>query len=150
MPDVVERLERHAAGQRTVADDREDRLVAAARVACERDAERDRERVGRMTGVEGVVTAISLRLGKPHTPPYWRSVEKRSRRPVMQLVDVGLVPDVEDDAVVRAVESAMDAQRELDDPEVRGEVTAGLRDGRDELLADLVGQLRRAARRRAP
>ena len=62
--------------------------------------------------------------------------------PGEQLVHVALVPGVEHDRVVRRVEDPVDGDRQLDDAEVRSEVTAGLRDLGDEEPADLRGQLR--------
>ncbi len=55
-------------------------------------------------------------------------------------MDVGLVPGVEDDGVVRAVEDAVEGDGQLDDPEVRAEVATGAGDLVDEELADLPGQ----------
>ena len=63
------------------------------------------------------------------------------------LVDVGLVPGVEDDRVARAVEDPVHRDRELDHAEVGAEMPAGPRDGGDQLLADLgaeAGQIFRA------
>ena len=49
-----------------------------------------------------------------------------------QLVDVGLVPGVEDDRVARAVEDPVHGDGQLDDAEVGAEVAAGPGDGVDE------------------
>ena len=54
-----------------------------------------------------------------------------------QLVDVGLVAGVPDDRVARAVEHAVQRQRELDDAQVGREVPARLGDVLDQELADL-------------
>ena len=56
-----------------------------------------------------------------------------------QLVDVALVGDVPDDLVRRAVEDAVEGERQLDDAEVRGEVASRLGGGGDQFLADLLG-----------
>ena len=90
MPDVIERLERHAAGHRTVADDREDGLVATARVARQRDTERDRERVGGVTGVEGVVGGLAALGEAAHAAVLAQRVEALAA-PGDELVHVGLV-----------------------------------------------------------
>ena len=141
VPDVVERLERHAAGHRPVADDDEDRLVAALRVARAREPERDRERVRGVAGVERVVGALAA-LGEAAHAAVLPQRGEALATPGEELVDVGLVPDVEDDPVVRAVERAVNAERELDDAEVGRQVAAGLRDRGHEFVADLLGELR--------
>ena len=55
---------------------------------------------------------------------------------------IGLVPDVPDQEVARGVEEVVQGDRQLDRAEVRGEVAAGLRDRADDLVAQLVGELR--------
>ena len=54
---------------------------------------------------------------------------------------VRLVPGVEHDRVARRLEDPVDRDRQLDDAEVRAEVSAGLRHGCHEVLADLASQL---------
>ena len=56
------------------------------------------------------------------------------------LVDVGLVADVPDDCVTGRVKNVVEAEGELDDAQVQGEMAAGLGDGADQLVADLAGQ----------
>ena len=116
-------------------------------VARRGDAERDRDRVATRVRCRSTSYGLSLRFGKPHTPPYWRSVSKRSRRPVSELVHVRLVADVPHDLVRRGSRARGAGRGELDHAEVRREVAAGLRDRVDERLADLGGELRRAAGR---
>ena len=53
---------------------------------------------------------------------------------------IALVPGVEDDRIPRRMEHAVHCEREFDDPQVRTEVAAGLRDLANEKLADLVGE----------
>ena len=57
-----------------------------------------------------------------------------------QLVDVRLVPGVEDDGVVRRVEDAVQGDRQLDHAEIGAEVAAGARDVLDQELAHLAGE----------
>ena len=64
-----------------------------------------------------------------------------------QLVRVGLVAGVPDDPVARRLEQAVEGERQLDHAERRAEVAAGRRDRLDDRLADLLGQLGRAAAR---
>ena len=58
-----------------------------------------------------------------------------------QLVRVGLVAGVPDDPVARRLEQPVERDRELHDPERRAQVAAGDRDGLDDRLADLQGEL---------
>ncbi len=51
------------------------------------------------------------------------------------------MPDVEDDAIGGTIQGAVDSQRQLNDPEVRRQMPAGLRDSGDELVANLSGEL---------
>ena len=143
MADVVQCLERHAAGQRPVPDDHKHGLVSVPGVTGKRDTQGNRERVRGMSCVKRVELRLAA-LGKPAHAPVLPQRREALTTSGEQFVHVGLVSDVEDDPIVRAVESAMNAERELDDPEVGCEVTAGLRDGRDELVANLgrkLGQL---------
>ena len=74
-------------------------------------------------------------------PPSWRSVDIRFAPAGEDLVRIGLVADVPDDAVVRRVEDVVQRDRQLDRAEVRRQVAAG--------LATPTRARRRAARRRA-
>ena len=62
------------------------------------------------------------------------------------LVRIGLVADVPDQAVLGRVEDVMQGNRQLDHPEPGAEMAAGDRDRVDGLLAQLVGELAQAAR----
>ena len=84
---------------------------------------------------------LSARLVKPERPPPWRRVRMRSRRPVENLVRVGLVADVPDQAVARGVEHPVQRDGELDHAEPRAQVAARDGDRIDRLLAQLVDQL---------
>ncbi len=57
------------------------------------------------------------------------------------LVRIGLVADVPDQAVVRRVEHVVQRNRQLDHAEAGAEMAAGDRDRVDGLLAQLVGEL---------
>ena len=61
--------------------------------------------------------SLSARLVKPESPPPWRSVRMRSRRPVRNLVRIGLMADVPDQTVLGRVEHVMERDRQLDHPE---------------------------------
>ena len=57
------------------------------------------------------------------------------------LVRIGLVADVPDQAVARGVEDVMDRGGQFDDAEAGAEMAAGHRNGVDGFLAQLVGDL---------
>ncbi len=124
MPRVIERLEGHAAGERAVADDRHDRLVPTAKVACGGEAERDRYGVARVAGVVDVVGALRPLRKAAHAPVRPQRIEAAAASG-QQFVDVGLVTHVPDDLVTRAVERAMQTERQLDHAEIGGEMASG-------------------------
>src|SRR5580704_13043161 len=57
-----------------------------------------------------------------------------------QFMDIRLVADVENKMVFRRVKNVVHGERQLDYPEVRSEVSAGLREDRNQLLADFLRQ----------
>ena len=57
------------------------------------------------------------------------------------LVRIGLMADVPDQAVARGVEDVMDRRGQFDDAEAGAEMSAGDRDGIDGFLAQFVGDL---------
>ena len=65
-------------------------------------------------------------------------VSKRSRRPGKQLVNVGLMADVEDKPVGRSVEDVVHGERQFDDAEIWTKVAAGFRQGEDQPFANLL------------
>ena len=136
MAEVVQRLVGHAAGHRPVADDRDDRLVPAARIAGVRQSERHRQRVARVPGVEGIVGRLAA-LREPADASVLAQRPKALQAPRQELVDVGLVADVEDDPVGRALECSVDPEREFHSTEVGGEMPTGGGNGADEPFADL-------------
>ena len=138
--DVVERLEGDAVGEGGVAGHGDDVLLAAGQIAGHGHAQRGRERGA---GVACAV-AVVLALGAQH-----EAVEAAGLADGLQalaaagedLVDVGLVADVEEELVLRGIEDGVQGQGQLDHAEVGAEVAAGLGQGLNEELADLLGQL---------
>ena len=137
--DVVERLPGHAAGEGTVADDR-DRVP----VALPLEAARLGDAVGPRQGRRGVRVLDDVVLGLGAARVAGDALPRAQPAEVVasgqQLVDVGLVPGVEDDRVARRVEDAVQGDGQLDDAEVGAEVSAGLRHGVDQEVADLLGE----------
>ena len=138
--DVVQRLPGHPAGQRTVPDDRDDRTVGLAAQLV---------RFGQPIGVgqarrrvrvlDDVVIGLGPARVPGHAAPLPQGPELRLA-PGQELVHVGLVTGVEDDAVLRRAEDPVQRDRQLDDTKVRAEMAAGADDGLDEGVAYLTRQ----------
>src|SRR4029434_10205058 len=60
------------------------------------------------------------------------------------LVDVALVTDVDHEPVVRRGKNAMERNGQLDNAEIGSEMTAGLREDLDQLIAHFLRELRKA------
>ncbi|GAA2460803.1 hypothetical protein GCM10009857_27470 [Agromyces soli] len=138
--DVVERLPRHAARERPVADDGHDMaVVLPGHLERLRDSVGPRERAGGVRGLDDVVLGLAaLRVARE------AAVLAQGREVLtagQQLVHVRLVAGVEDDGVLRRGEHPVYRDRELDHAEVRAQVPARLRDVRDEVLAHLLREL---------
>ena len=109
---MVERFERHTARQGRVADDGHDLLVAAREFARLRQTERHRQRVGRMTRRMHVVGAL-VGLRKPGQAAVGAQRAEIIEAAGDQLMRISLVPNVEHDLVVRAIEHAVQGQDDL-------------------------------------
>src|SRR5512142_2371919 len=93
-----------------------------------------------MSTVEHVVRRFGP-AWEPAQPP-----ELAERRELIdptgqQLVRVGLMTGVPDDAIAWRLQQPVERDGQLDDTERRSEVTARRRDGADDRLADLDGEL---------
>ena len=138
---LVQRLEGDASGQRPVADHRHDLAVgadAAAHRLLEADAVADRGR--------GVAGAHDVVLGLEHRAEGGQAAVLADRlEPVLaageDLVRVGLMPDVPEDLVARALEQAVQGYGKLAGAEVGAEVTADLADHVDDQLTGLLRHL---------
>ena len=149
--DVVERLVGDAAGKRRVARHADDVFVAAALVAPRRHAQRRRERRARVPRAVAVVLAFRAQ----HEPVEALVLADRLDVPGPalggeHLVNVGLVAHVENELVLGRAEHAVQRDGQFDHAEVRPEVSAdarrvGLAHHVDQLLADLLGELREVA-----
>ena len=138
--DVVDRLPRHAAGQRPVADDRDGMPVAPAAEAPRLgDAVGPRQGRGRVRVLDDVVLGLGAARVPRQAALHPQPVEVVPAGE--ELVHVRLVTGVEDDGVLRRVEHTVQGDRQLDDAEVGPEVPAGLRYRGDEEVPDLLRQL---------
>ena len=146
VPEVVERLVGHPAGERAVADDGDDAAVPAVALELAAQLEGGREAVGVGEGGRGVraLDPVVLGLGAARIarqPSALLQVLEAVAPPGEQLVDVGLMAGVEQQDVARRVEDPVQRDGELDDAEVRAQVPAGLRDRVDDERPDLRCQL---------
>ena len=107
----------------------------------DRHAEAGRQRRAGMARAVGIVLAFGAEeeavqpLVLPHGVD---AIEPAGKH----LVDVTLMADVEDELVLRRVENAMERDRQLDHAEIRPEMTAGLREHLDQLIAHFLRELR--------
>ena len=109
-------------------------------VAGQRQALADGDARARVAAVEHVVGALGAPREATHAAELAEGPERQAAG--QQLVGVGLVAGVPDDAVGGAVEQPMEHHRQLHHAQRAAQVAAGLGDGADDGLADLVAQLR--------
>ena len=93
-----------------------------------------------MGGAERVVFALGA-LGEAGQPAAHAQRADAVAPAGEDLVRIGLVADVPDEPVARRVEHVVQRDGQLDHAEPGAEVAAGDRDGRNRLLAQLVGEL---------
>ena len=147
---VVQRLERHAAGQRAVADHGHDLAVLAVAAAHRLlQAHRVGDRGGGVAGAHDVVLGLEDRAERRQAVVLADRVQLVAAAG-QDLVRIGLVADVPEHLVARRVEQAVDRHGDLAGAEVGAEVAADLPDRVDDLLAHLLRHLRELRRRRAP
>ena len=142
--ELVERLPGHSARERAVADDRDRRAVGLAPQACvARAIPAAHDSAVEAWEFSTMSWSLSARdRVARHSPALAQAREVASPRE--QLVDVTLVPGVEDDAVVGRIEDAVKRERQFHDAEVGSQVPAGARHGVDQVVADLLGELAQA------
>ena len=141
LADVVQRLEGHAAGKRRIADDGDDLLVGTRQIASLCQAERHRKRVGCVPGIMHVIGAFAGlgETGKASVGAQRAEVLQTSGD---QLVRIRLMPHVEHDLILGAIEQAVQRQDDLDRAQRRSDVTAGFRGGGHDLLTNLARKYR--------
>ncbi|CAG9212845.1 hypothetical protein PSP6_310082 [Paraburkholderia tropica] len=136
---VVHRLEGHAGRHRAVTDHGDARGVFALELARDGHAERRRNRRARVRGAEGVVVGfVAFREAR-------NAAELTQRRHLVaaareNLVRVGLMAHVPDDAVARRVEHVMKRDRQFDRTKVGRQVAARLRDAVENEGTQFVGK----------
>jgi len=136
---VVHGLEGHAGGHSAVTDDR-DVLARNAGVARGHGhAQRRGNRRGRMRGAEGVVFGFAA-PGKTRNATLLAQRGHGGAPARDDLVRIGLVADVPDDAVVRRVEHRMQRQRQFHRAQVGRQVAAGARNRLEHEATQFLGQ----------
>ncbi|CAB4948877.1 unannotated protein [freshwater metagenome] len=144
---LVRGLEGDAAGHRAVADDGDDLagLLRAVRVGladphalAQADAVADRRR--RVAGAHDVVLGLVDRAERRHAVVLADRAELVAATRE-DLVRIGLVADVPEDLVRRAVEQGVQRDGDLARAEIGPEVAADLTDGVDDVLAHLLSDL---------
>ena len=147
-PAVIEGLEGHAAGQSPVADHRHRAAALALEFGRMGHAQGRGDRCRRVTGTECVVLAFDAAR---KTADAAQLLERGHRlAPAGEdLVRVGLVAHVPDDAVVRGVEHIVQRNRQLDRAQVGRQVAAGLAHRAQHEAAQFVGQALEFAARQA-
>ena len=140
LADVVERLEAQAARDRGIADDDRNSLRAVTQVARRSEPLPDRQARSGVAAVEDVV----LRLGPSREAADAAQLAKGVKSVVatgQQLVGIRLVAGVPDDPIAGRFEEPVQGDRELDDAEAASQMATSRRDGRDDDIADLSGEL---------
>jgi len=119
-----------------VAHDGHDAVLLPLEVARARESERGRNGGGGVRGPEGVVFA--LRSPREAREPALLAQGLEALIPSGEdLVDVGLVAGIPDEAVARSLEGVVQSDGELGHPKARSEVTSDLRDHIDMPLPNL-------------
>ena len=135
---VVECLERHAGGQRTVSDDGYRAPVFPLDFGRQRHAQRSRDGGAGVCGAERVVVALAALRETAQAAQLPQGVHAFA--PAGQyLVRIGLVAHVPYQPVVRGIEHIVQRHREFHRAEVGAQVAAGLGHAGQQKGAQLVG-----------
>ena len=139
---MVQTLEGHSGRHGAVANDGDDVVVLAAQIARRGHARGRRDRRAGVPRPEEIVRAL-VPVGEPREALVLADGVHLPAPARDHLVDVHLMAYVPEHAVPGRIELAVKRERQLDDAEIRGEVspTADALDSRDELFANLLGQL---------
>ena len=137
--DIVQRLVGNPAGEGRVSGHGDDVFLAARLVAGDGHAERRRERRAGVARAVAIVRAFGAQHEAVQAAGSADGVELLLA-PGQQLVDVGLVAHVEQEAVLGCVENVVHRDGEFHHAQVRTEVPAVVGKHGDQLFADLLGK----------
>ncbi len=139
LPGTVEGLKGHARCQSAIPDDRHHLEILSAQVSGFGHTKGSRNGGSTVPCPEGVIDTL-LPFGKAADPPFLPQGLKSFLPAGNQLMGIGLVPDIPDELVPGRIKDIVQGQRQLHDPQARGQVTPCLRAHGDDLLPDLLGQ----------
>ena len=137
---IVHRLIGHAGRHGAIADDGDDIARFALQIAGDGHAQAGGNRGGGMAGPERVVFAFGA-AGEAGEAVLLAQGADAVAAAGQDLMRIGLVADIPDDAVMRGIEDGVQRHGQLDDAEPGAQMAAGDRDGIDHFGAQLVGQL---------
>ena len=146
MAEVVERLIGHPACESAVSDYRHDATFAGRRLALflKRKSGGDPVRVAERCRSVGVLHPVMGGL-RPRRVSREATFLLESGEALLaachDLVDIGLMPGVEQEHVLGGLEHPVQGKRELDDTQVRAQVPTGTRHGLHDEVAYLRGEL---------
>lgn len=135
---VVERLVDHAGGHRTIANHRHHLAFLAQTLGRNGHAQGGRDRGAGMTDAEVVERAFIALRKRRHAVLLLHRMNGVAA-PGQDLVRVGSVPDIPDDAVFRRVVQVMQRDGEFDHAKAGAEMAANLGDGIDQVAAQFRG-----------
>ena len=126
VPALLSASQSHAAGQCTVADDRDNVVLLVFKRACMRHTRRHRHRIWGMSG-HARVSNTFFRLHKTAQTAVLPQRVKAVAPTGQDLVDIALMTYIVDDAVARGVELALECNSQLYNAQIGRQMTAGLR-----------------------
>ena len=138
---MVQRLEGHAAGQAAIADDCHRMHVALLEPRGNCHAQGRADGSAGMTDAEGVVAAF-LATRKGRQAVLLADARHAFAAAGKYLVRVGLMADIPHQLVLRCVEDVMQCDGQLHRAQTRGQVSAGLADAVQQVIAQFLRQPR--------
>ncbi len=138
---VIERLERHPGRDGTIADHRYHLAPQSFTLGRDRHAERRTDGSAGVANAEDVVFALAPPGEGVQTILLANGVDLVATSG-QDLVGIGLVAHIPDQAIERGVVDIMQGNRQLDRAQTRGKVAAGAAHRAQQILAQLVAQCR--------
>ena len=136
---MVQRLERHAGGQRAVADHGDRLAITVLQAGGNGHAQRGADRCAGVADAKGVVLALGTTREGGNAILLAQGAHARATAGE-DFVRIGLMTHVPHQPVVRGVEDVMQRDGQLDDAQAGTEMPAGLTDRVEQFQAQLIGQ----------
>ncbi len=146
---IVDRLQRHAAGERAVSDNRHNRIIASLKVPRLHQAQPGGDGGGAVPGIEGIARTL-LPLRKSAQPPVLPERVKLILAPGENFVRVGLMPHIPYQLVLREMKEQVQRHGEFHGSQVAREMPSGPADVLNQEVPDFLCQLRIVLRRDIP